>query len=57
VSAQITSWARHLSQHPLRTWHPCLTQTCYGPARRPLGARRQSARLVLKAEWPGHRVL
>ena len=37
----------------IRAW----PQTCYGPARRPIGARRQSARLVHKAEWPGRQVL
>lgn len=51
------SRARNRAKYPLRTEHPCLAQTCYGPARRPIGARRQSARLVHKADWPGNRVL
>ena len=57
ASTQLISWARNRDKHPLRTEHPCLTQTCYGPARRPLGARRKSTWLVHKAEWPGNRVL
>ena len=57
TSAQVPSWARYRMQHPLRTGSPNLVQTRYGPARRRDGARRQSARLVHKAEWPGNRVL
>ena len=44
-------------EYPLRAGHPRLTQSCDGPAKRRKGARRQSARLVHKAEWPGNQVL
>ena len=57
TSAQVPSWARYRMQHPLRTGSPNLVQTRYGPARRQDGARRQSARLVHKADWPGNQVL
>ena len=42
---------------PRRPDRSILAHTCYGPAWRPVGARRQTARLVLEAEWPGHCVL